>query len=206
MPINDYDGTSWSDIGKIHDYDGTTWRQIAKAYDNDGTTDALIYSADIIMAEGGALASGVTFAKVSSNGNATTSGTEVAATAYSGSNYGYNCSRFSEDVRGYSTVAYEFTTSGNLYTSIGGPKYAPILLLIGTESQLAGVKKTAYESETLNGCAALLQEYDKNQTFSGSVAIDSVAGSATEPVYIGLFIASYNGGTRSAEVSKMIVE
>ena len=206
MPINDYDGTAWSDIGKIYDYDGTTWRQIAKAYDNDGTTDTLIYSAEIIMAEGSALASGVTFSKVSSNGNATTSGTKVTATAYRGANYGYNCSRFSEDVRGYSAVTYEFTTSGELYTHNGGPKYAPILLLIGTESQLAGVKKTAYESEMLNGCTALLQEYDKNQTFSGSVDISSVAGSATEPVYIGLFIASYNGGTRAAEVSKMIAE
>lgn len=46
MPINDYNGTSWSDIGKIYDYDGTTWSQIAKAYDNDGTTDTLIYSAE----------------------------------------------------------------------------------------------------------------------------------------------------------------
>lgn len=46
MPINDQDGTSWSDIGKIYDHDGTAWSQISKAYDNDGTTDTLIYSAE----------------------------------------------------------------------------------------------------------------------------------------------------------------
>lgn len=46
MPIKDYDGTTYYQIGKVYDYDGTTTYQIGKVYDNDGTSNYLIYSAD----------------------------------------------------------------------------------------------------------------------------------------------------------------
>lgn len=49
MAINDYDGTSYHEIGKVYDYNGTTYSQIGKVYDNNGTTSSLIYSASVTV-------------------------------------------------------------------------------------------------------------------------------------------------------------
>lgn len=49
MPLQDYDGTTSYEIGKLYDNDGTTNYQIGKIFDNDGATSSLIYTASVNM-------------------------------------------------------------------------------------------------------------------------------------------------------------
>lgn len=43
MPIYDYDGTTYHEMGWMADWDGTANHRFGKIQDNDGTTDYLIY-------------------------------------------------------------------------------------------------------------------------------------------------------------------
>lgn len=46
MAIKDYNGSAWSEIGKVYDFNGSANTQIGKVYDNNGSANTLIYTAE----------------------------------------------------------------------------------------------------------------------------------------------------------------
>lgn len=170
--------------------------------------DAEVWRAEKTMVVNSALADGVTFT-IASKGDCTasTTGTTMTFKTYSGAYYGWNVSRFSEDVRGFDTLTYRFTRSGDVTgpsgVNSGNSGYYAIVLLLGTEEQLKGVTVNGYNKRNLNGCTELFLDYNTNKTYGDSVAISATG---TEPVYVGLMITGYHTGSATVEVAAMKVE
>ena len=201
MPIHDYDGTVRHEIGKVYDYDGTANHQIGKVIDRDGTTNHLIYSAEEIFVSGGALQNGITFTKKASHWNASTTGVTMTEKADGGAYFGYNVSMLSGDIRGYDNVVYNYTRSGNT----GQAGYFPIMFVCGTESQISGMRFTAFYKVNFNNCTQLVTAWNENKTFSGTVAIPDSVKNASEPQYLAWLIGSYNGTTATLVLNNISI-
>ena len=69
MPIYDYDGTTYHEMGWMADWDGTANHKFGKIYDNDGTTDYVIYATEEVIIDTSANVTPNTWSAKSSNGN-----------------------------------------------------------------------------------------------------------------------------------------
>lgn len=177
MPINDYDGTSWSDIGKIHDYDGTTWIQIAKAYDNNGTTDTLIYSAEEQL-----FPSGLSFEVGGTNsGSCSVSSTSLKATSSTGATNG-NC---------HSTTTIDCSQYGKLIFTVSNRSAS------GNGGTWVGVASTGY-ADTSNSYVAYAAV-----SGTGDFIVDVSGQSGALYVVISAWGSS---GAASITVSKIMAE
>lgn len=177
MPIHDYDGAAWSEIGKIYDEDGTTTSQIAKVYDNDGTTDTLIYSAEEQL-----FPSGLSF--------------EVG-----GTNSGY-CSVTSTSLKAISSIN---NTNGNCHstTTIDCSQYDKLIFTVsdrsasGNGGTWVGVASTGY-ADTNNSYVAYAAV-----SGTGDFTVDVSGQSGALYVVLSAWGSS---GAASITVSKIMAE
>ena len=77
MPVKNYNGTAFSDIGKMYLFNGTGYNQISKAHSFDGTANSLIYNDEIVIVSSSSFQNGYNYTALQSNWLSMVSGTTV---------------------------------------------------------------------------------------------------------------------------------
>lgn len=203
MSIYNQDVAIKKEISKLYLQDGNVKKQIGKVYTFDGTAKQLIYNAEFLAVKDTTLQNGVSFTveKSQSAYTSTTTGTQMTVHAYAGAYFGMNVSKFSPDIREFSNVNMTVSYSG------GGSdeRYNPCMVVAGTLSQLKAITFTKYNVVNFGGCKVLSEKWNiQGQiTFSASIADLQIIN---EPVYLGVFIGTYNDLTRYATVNYLLFE
>ena len=178
-----------TNISKVKQWNGSKWvNMIGEVYQNGALVldynnlptviDSNLYNEETLIN----VASG--------KGTFTTEGTTVYTKASSGAYFGYNVSRFNTDIRDYSLVSMQYTTSN------GGSNYYPDFIFVGTEEQIAGVKFTAYNVVDLNGCTQISGRWGYSGETEFLADLSEYQDSAV-PMYIGCIVGGYNGGANT---------
>lgn len=115
MPIHNFIGTGTEDIGKAHIYTGSGFDQISKVHYYDGTDYQPIYSANMLLYDGGMKVKWTPFKYNAGNGTTTDNGTSLSAncpTASSGTTVTRICGWYTDamDISGYNTLSVNFSS------------------------------------------------------------------------------------------------
>lgn len=176
-------------LSRVKQWNGSKWTNMAGGVYYDGGL-VLDYSNLPTVIDSSLCNEETLIHVVNGSGTSTTEGTVVYTKAYSGAYFGYNVSRFNTDIRDYSLVSMQYTTS------CGGSNYYPDLIFVGTEEQIAGVKFTAYSNVNLNGCTQIAGQWGYSGVTEFLADLSKYQDSAV-PMYIGCIVGGYNSGANT---------
>lgn len=183
MPVYNYNGTNFGDIGKLHFFDGANIHQIGKVYGYDGTANSLIYSAELVPFDGssGGAGSGVTWTQ------------DTSKTRYGSGGY-----------------FFEFWPNGTSYGTtavISNTQLKVINAAIGTEGgNYLGICGRIYSSQfDTTGYTKCFVNYTsyRNGSSNAGVGFSLTNGTAVEAITLGSSgTAEYNiTGNPSTQIS-----
>ena len=156
MPILDYDGTTYYEIGKVYDNDGTTNHQIGKVYDNDSTANHLVYSAETVISAINNIGAFTSKGYSSNGANRTTFKQNSDGIYLSSFNDSYGTSRslayYNEkidftDVQSVSVIAKATTNAKTIVICTGADSYA---VFSGVVKQISGDGSGEFKTYTVD--------------------------------------------------------